>query len=446
MKDTLRQDTLREAFAAMLPALDPARAVRARLQVRDGALLIDERKLVPREFTRVRLIAIGKAALPMARATVEVLASAGFDLALSGVAVAPHGNDGDAPQPLRTLRAGHPIPDAGSLRAADAVRDELAGCTARDLVLFLLSGGGSALCEAPLHEALLRADTALADVQAFHRALVGSGLDIVAMNTLRKHASATKGGRLAQWAAPAAQATLFVSDVPAAHADAVASGPSMPDPTTRATCRALLVRGDLASRLPDSYRDLLASPRLPETPKAGDPAFARSSWHCLLDTGVALDALRQRLAQRGWQVEIDTSIDDAPVADAATYLLRRLRALKATHPARTVALLTGGELSCPLTGDGVGGRNQHFALLCAMQIEGEAITVLSAGTDGIDGNSPAAGAVADGSTCARAWARGLDPRRVLARCDSFTLFAALGDAVITQPTGTNVRDVRVLVM
>ncbi len=434
------KDMLRDAFAALLPALDPARAVRARLQVRDGTLSIDDRTLPLREFDRARVISIGKAALPLARATIEVLGGDAH-LALSGVAIAPHGSEGEAPPPMRTLRAGHPVPDAASLHAAQAVRAALAGCTPRDLVVFLLSGGGSSLCELPLNTGL-----ALADVQAFHRALVGGGLDIVAMNTLRKHASATKGGRMAQWAAPAAQLTLFVSDVPAAHPHAVASGPSMPDPTTRADCRAVLARGTWSQSLPRSYLDLLQSATLQETPKADDVAFQRSSWHCLLDTDAALAVLRERAVTRGWHVEIDTSIDDAPVAAAATHLVRRLHALKAAQPTRTVALLTGGELSCPITGDGVGGRNQHFALLCALQIEGQAITVLSAGTDGIDGNSPAAGAVADGCTCPRARARGLEPPATLARCDSFALFAALGDTVMTGPTGTNVRDVRVLVM
>lgn len=428
------KDILRELFAATLPALDPGRAVLARLRIEGSVLGIDERRIDLATCSRVRLVALGKAAVPMAKATLDVLARP-----VEGVVVAPPGLDLSAPG-VRVFHAGHPTPDATSLVAAAAVLDLLAAGSPDDLVLFLLSGGGSALCEAPL-----RADIPLADVQAFHHLLVTSGLDVVGMNTLRKHASAVKGGRLAVRAAPAAQMTLYVSDVPIAHPEVVASGPTMPDATTDKDVADLLARDDLRRRLPASYRALLTASRAPKTPKSDDPAFARSSWHCLLDSRSAIEALRARCAPHGWLVEVDAGADEAPVADAATSALRQLRTLKAAHPQRTVAIVSGGELSCPVTGDGVGGRNQHFALHCAVQMEGLPYHVLSAGTDGVDGNSPAAGAIADGSTAARARARGLDPRACLQRCDSFTLFSALGDALVTGPTGTNVRDLRLLV-
>jgi len=423
---------LRAVFAGILPALDPARAVREALRVGPGMLSVAGRTL-PRDG-QVRLVAIGKAGSPMAQAALDALGTG-----VRGVVVVPHGTGvPGARDGIAVVHARHPLPDAGSRRAAAAVRAALEGCTARDVVLFLLSGGGSALCEAPLDPAI-----PLDDVAEFHRALVGSGLDIVAMNTLRKHASAVKGGRLARLAAPAAQATLLVSDVPTGRLDAVASGPTMPDPSTVADCRALLPR--VADRIPPSYVALLGSPDLPEIAKAHEPAFARASFHCLLDDATAVAAARDRCRASGWIVEVDARTDDAPVADAAEHLLARLAALHRAHPGRTVAVVAGGELSCPVRGGGIGGRNQHFALHCALQIEDEPVAVLSAGTDGIDGNSPAAGAVADGTTCRRARARGLDPRAVLAAFDSHALFAALGDAIVTGPTGTNVRDVRVLV-
>ncbi len=414
------KDALREIFLATLPALDPSAAVRRHLR---------EAPLRPKG--RLSIVALGKAAPAMARAALDVLGPA------EGIVIAPPGSASVAG--LAFVEAGHPIPDARSLDAAAHVRTLLTGRTPDDLVLFLLSGGGSALCEAPLDPAI-----PLADVQAFQRALVGSGLDIVRTNAIRKHASAVKGGRMAAWAAPAQQLTLFVSDVPPAHPDAVASGPTMPDPTTVDACRAALAAASLWDRLPPSYARLLRGPELPETPKADAPPFARSTWHCILDARTAIDALRAQCHARGWVTEVDLSVDDTPVLAAATALLARLRALKARHPHQTVAVLTAGELSCPVTGDGIGGRNQHFALACAQQIEGEPITVLSAGTDGIDGNSPAAGAVADGHTCARARAAGIDPVQAYARSDAFRLFSALGDAIVTGPTGTNLRDVRVL--
>ncbi|MEZ5962956.1 MAG: DUF4147 domain-containing protein [Planctomycetota bacterium] len=428
------KDVLRELYAGCMPALDPGRATLAHVRVEDRTLVVDDRRVDLDPAARVLVVAIGKAAVPMARAALDLLPRR-----VDAVVVAPPGRDLDGPG-VRVFHAAHPTPDAVSMAAAHAVLEVLDGCTRQDLVLFLLSGGGSALCEAPLDPGLT-----LDDMQAFHHGLVTSSLGIVETNTLRKHASAVKGGRLAVRAAPAQQVTLFVSDVPVAHPDAVASGPTMPDPTTRADCAALLANEDLRRRLPEPYVRALTASNLPETPKAKHPAFAAGSWHCLLDSRSVVEAVRARCVPLGWLVEVDTEHDEAPVADAAAAAVRRLRALKAAHPDRTVALVSSGELSCPVTGDGLGGRNQHFALHCALLIEGTSYHVLSAGTDGIDGNSPAAGAIADGTTAARARARGLDPRACLARCDAFTLFAALGDTLMTGPTGTNVRDLRVLV-
>lgn len=413
---------LRDAFLATLPALDPGRAVREALR---------GMRLPP--AATMRIVAIGKAGAAMANAALEVVGPA------AGLVVTPSG----APrvEGLAHLEAGHPIPDAGSVQAAARVRRLLSGCAAQDFVLFLLSGGGSALCEVPLDPSI-----ELADLQAFQRALVGSGLDIVRVNAIRKHASDVKGGRMAAWAAPARQLTLFVSDVPPAHPDAVASGPTMPDTSTVADCHRALDAAGLWDAIPAVYARLLRDPGLAETPKADADAFAEASWHCVLDAQVAVDALRAHCEARGWRTEIDLSVDDLPVADAARALLHRARAMKAAHPREAVAVLTAGEVSCPVTGPGVGGRNQHFALACAQQIEGETIGVLSAGTDGIDGNSPAAGAFADGTTCARARSRGLDPAAAYARSDAFPLFAALGDTIVTGPTGTNVRDLRIVMV
>jgi glycerate 2-kinase len=437
----LMRAILGDIFTTVLPQLAPGPAVTRSIEVRPQHLRVAERWFARERLGRVRLVAIGKAAGPMLHAAWDALAGVAN---LSALAIAPE-PIADLPAGARGVVGGHPHPDAASRRAADAVFDLLADGRADDLVIDLLSGGGSALCEAPL--ALPgRPAIAQADTRAFYAALVGSGLDIVRMNAVRKHASALKGGRLALHAAPAAQVTLLVSDVPRGHADAIASGPTMPDPTTIADGRAALDATALWPRLPASYEALLRDPQLPETPKPGDPRFAACSWHTLLDAEVALAATQAQCAARGFVTEVDLSVDDAPLAVAGTNLLTRLRALKAAHPAHPVAVLTAGELSCPVTGPGVGGRNQHFALWCAQQIEGEPIAVLSAGTDGRDGNSPAAGAVADGTTMTRARALGLDPRGRFAACDAFGVFAPLGDALVTGATGTNLRDLRILAM
>ena len=264
------------------------------------------------------------------------------------------------------------------------------------------------------------------------------------MNTLRKHFSATKGGRLAEAAHPARQVTLYVSDVPPDRPSTIASGPTMPDESTLAECQEILTRLNLLERLPVSIRKLLEG-ELPETPKPGSPKFKRSSWHALLSTTDGVEKLAARARAEGWIVEPDLSVDDWPVVPAAEQLLEKLAALRRQHPGRTVALLTGGELSSPVTGEGAGGRNQAFVLACAQRIAGGTVAVLSAGTDGIDGNSPAAGAVADGSTLARAAQHGLESQDFFARSDSYSFFSKLGDAVMTGPTGNNIRDLRLLV-
>jgi hydroxypyruvate reductase len=204
----------------------------------------------------------------------------------------------------------------------------------------------------------------------------------------------------------------------------------MPDESTVEECSEIVTRYKMP--LPVSYQR-----EIPETPKPGDGYFDRSRYLCLLSNQDGIETLAPLARDRGWLVEVDTSCDDWPLEPAADHLLARLRAIPA--PA---CVVSGGELSCPVTGQGIGGRNQAFVLYCAMRTVGERIAVLSAGTDGLDGNSPAAGAVCDGETPGRTR---LDPRDFYARSDSYSFFAALGDAILTGPTGNNVRDLRLLV-
>lgn len=219
----------------------------------------------------------------------------------------------------------------------------------------------------------------------------------------------------------------------------------MPDESTVEDCYRLVEKLAIRDRLPESIRRILDERRVRETPKPGDEAFARSSWHCLLDNAAAMQAIERRARGAGWILETDLAVDDRPVAEAADRLLGRLERLKTANPEETVAVLTGGELSSPVLGDGQGGRNQAFVLDCVPKIAGRRITVVSAGTDGIDGNSPAAGALADGETLARAHELGMAPSDFQRRSDSYRFFDKLGDALVTGPTGNNVRDVRLLV-
>jgi hydroxypyruvate reductase len=260
---------------------------------------------------------------------------------------------------------------------------------------------------------------------------------------VRKHLSAIKGGRMARAAQGAQQVSILVSDVPENALDSLASGPTMPDPSTVSDCHRIARKYEMLSEFPPSVRELFDRHALEETPKKNDPAFARSRWWTVLSNATAERAAAAAAAEGGFAVEIDHSCDDWDYAKAADYLLDRIRRLQREVP--RACIVSGGEVTVKVPSDaGAGGRNQHFALYCAQKIACENLAVLSAGTDGIDGNSPAAGAVADGSTVARARLAGLDAAEHLRCFNSHPLFEKLGDAVHTGPTGNNVRDVRIL--
>jgi hydroxypyruvate reductase len=331
------------------------------------------------------------------------------------------------------------VPTAGSFAAGRAILELLAGCDERALVFFLLSGGGSALVEQPLYP-----EITLEDVQALNRLLVTCGAPIDEVNAVRKHLSATKGGRLAAAAPRAMKVTLGVSDVPEDRESALASGPTIPDPTTVEDAYRVVQRYALLPKLPASIRAKFERRALVETPKSGDPAFARSHFQILLGMHDLFHQAHRAAEAAGCVTFCDNSTDDWPLAKAADYLLEQLARFKQAHPDRPVALIADGEVSSPVTGDGIGGRNAAFVLHCVEKIAGKPVAVLSAGTDGIDGSSPAAGAAADGETLARARAAGLEPAECFRRSDSYTFFKKLGDTIETGPTGNNLRDLRVL--
>ncbi|HTU41484.1 MAG TPA: DUF4147 domain-containing protein, partial [Candidatus Aquilonibacter sp.] len=306
------------------------------------------------------------------------------------------------------------------------------------LVIFLLSGGGSSIVEKPIDD-----EISLEDLIATYRALVHSGAPIAEMNAIRKHLSAVKGGRLARAAFPAQQVSLLVSDVPDNTPDALASGPTMPDSTTVEDCYRIAEKHNLLEQLPHSTRELFERRALEETPKSDDLAFYRSRFWTILSNRVALEHARAAAERAGFTVHEDNSCDDWDYAAAGDYLLKRLRDLRKQSP--RVCLLSGGEVTVKVTNPaGIGGRNQQFALACGLKISGENITVLSAGSDGIDGNSPAAGAVVDGTTLTRAQAHGLDAKHALESFNGYPFFKALGDSVETGATGNNLRDLRIL--
>ncbi|HVP56286.1 MAG TPA: DUF4147 domain-containing protein [Candidatus Eisenbacteria bacterium] len=398
----------------------------------NGSLRVGEATHRLDVFCNVAAISVGKAGHSMAEALLCLI-----PVPISGIVACPV-VPASPVAGFQYFHGGHPLPNEDSLRAGSAILDFLCGLPERSLVFFLISGGASAIAEKPI-----RPDLTLSDVVETTRTLVHSGAPIAEINAIRKHLSAIKGGRMAQAAAPATQVSLLVSDVPQRALDALASGPTMPDTSTVADCCDIVRRYNLLDRLPQRVRLIFANMELQETPKPGDPEFARSQYITVLSNQTAVEAAKARAAAVGFSVEVDSSCDDWDYARAADYLLARIRELRSR--ASPVCLISGGEVTVTIGGhSGTGGRNQQFALYCAQKIAGEPITVLSAGTDGIDGNSVAAGAVVDGTTIPRASSRNFNPTLALSRFDAFPLLQAVGDAIITGPTGNNVRDLRIL--
>ncbi len=425
------RDTARAIFQPALAEASISKAFARHVYCERGILRVCDDLYDLNSYSRVFVVSIGKAGHTLAEALEAQVGSR-----LEGI-VATSVDPGSQVHGFRYFKGGHPTPNADSVRAAEAILKSLNAQNASSLVIFLLSGGGSSIAEKPIDD-----EISLDDLIATYRALVLSGAPIAEINTIRKHLSAVKGGRLAQGAYPAQQVSLMISDVPDSTLDALASGPTMPDSTSIGDCYTILEKYALLDQFPQSVRELFQRHALEETPKSDDPAFVRARWWPVLSNKTAIDAAAVAATTQGFAVEIDNSCDDWDYERAADYLLGRLSQLR--QSVSRVCLISGGEVTVKVTNGGTGGRNQHFALACAQRIVGENVTVLSAGTDGIDGNSPAAGAIVDGSTVERARAVGFDPAAALVNFNSYPLFEALGDAIITGPTGNNVRDLRIL--
>lgn len=426
----------RQIFRDTLTAIDIPAAMERKLPLSGSVLRQDELAVDLRAFTAMRVVAIGKAAHTMLQGLRALLPA---QMAMRGIASAPTAPDQALPG-IEYFVGGHPIPSGQSLRAAEMVLSLLTECDERTLVFFLLSGGGSALVELPLNPW-----QTLEDTQELYRVLVTCGAPIAAINTVRRHLSAVKGGRLAVAAERATKVTLAVCDVPAGQEEALASGPTLPDPTTIADVERLLARYRLREELPASVLRWMDQGQMPETPKPGHRAFANAHFVTLLAVDDLFHPAHHATEAHGCITCCDNSTDDWPIEKAVAFLLEQVEQLRAGNPGRRVAVIADGEVSSPVTGKGIGGRNSAFVLACVPKIAGRGMAVLSAGTDGIDGNSPATGAVADGETLARARAAGLDWQQAFRGSDAYTFFQLLDDAIVTGPTGNNLRDLRILI-
>jgi hydroxypyruvate reductase len=436
----LRQSA-RQIFEAAVRAVDPGEAIRRHV-VREGTRLTIGRERVDLASVRqIVAVGLGKAGAPMAAAVEEILG----DRIARGVVVTKYGHV----QPTKTIRiheAGHPVPDDAGIAGAQAVLDHVAGLGPDDVVLVLISGGGSALTPAPV------TGITLAEKQALTKALLACGADIREMNTLRKHISRIKGGQLARAAAPARVFTLILSDIVGDPLDAIASGPTVPDPRTYTDALAILDKYRIRQDIPASIRAHLeagATGKVPETPKPDDPLFARVKSVMVASNIQALEAAKAEAQRLGFQAMILSSFVEGETREIARmHAALALEVRASGHPCRPpVCLITGGETTVTLKGKGKGGRNQEFALAAALDVAGlPGVVILSAGTDGTDGPTDAAGALADGDTVARAMAAGLSPRTALDGNDAYPFFQRLGDLLITGPTRTNVMDVRLVLV
>ena len=430
------RDAACDIFRHALAEASIAKAFARHVHCERGVLRVCEDLYHLHAYSRVLVVSIGKAGHTMVEALTQQIGESFLDTSLEGI-VAISVEPSAQVRGFRYFRGGHPTPNAESIHAANAIRKALDAQTAASLVIFLISGGGSSIVEKPIDD-----EISLDDLIATYRALVHSGAPIAEINAIRKHLSAVKGGRLAQAAFPAQQVSLLVSDVPDNTPDALASGPTMPDPTSAEECYRITEKHGLLPQLPHSTRELFERRALEETPKSDDHAFYRSRWWTILSNQTAVEQASAAAERAGFSVHVDNSCDDWDYERAAEYLLTRLHELR--KKSERVCLVSGGEVTVKVTDGGIGGRNQQFALACAAKIAGENITILSAGTDGVDGNSPAGGAVVDGTTVERAQSTGLDIRAALEKFDAYLFFSALGDAVETGPTGNNVRDLRIL--
>ena len=436
----LRQDA-RRIFEAGLEAVDPMAAINQYVTVSHNVLSIGERQFMLKDYDRILIVGAGKAVAPMAKAIEDHLGNRIAD----GIIVTKD----DHGLPLKNIKvceAGHPIPDARGVAGTEEILALVEKAAERDLVICLISGGGSALLIAPVD------DISLGDKQHTTKLLLACGATIHEFNTVRKHLSRAKGGRLAQRAYPATVTSLILSDVVGDDLDVIASGPTVPDSSTFHDGLQILkgygIWDQLAANVRNHFEQGSAG-RIADTPKPGDTVFKKCS-QVLVGTNLqALQAAGKAAEHLGYRpLILSSKIEGESREVAKFYTAIAKEVLSSSNPVEPpLCVLAGGETTVTIAGEGRGGRNQEFALASALAIDGvKNVVVLSGGTDGTDGPTDAAGAIADGATIARAREENMDPKDFLRRNDSYSFFQKLDDLVITGPTRTNVMDIYMLLI
>ena len=445
LETDLRKDAL-AIFQSALAAVDPEQAVQRAL-IRDGQILKVQNgsKLIKKvdlgSIERILIVGAGKATAPMAVAVEKILG----DRIDAGVISVKTGH-GLPLSRTRVMEAAHPVPDENGVAAAEEIKALLEAAGPKDLVFSLISGGGSALL--PLSVPGIK----LEEKQAVTRMLLACGATIHEINAVRKHLSQVKGGQMARLAAPAMVVNLMLSDVVGDDMDTIASGPFVPDRSTFEEVAFILARYKLMKKVPTAVRTHLKkglTQKVPETPKAGDAAFKKVINLIVGSNLIALQAAQAEAKERGYRPLILSSSMEGETREVAKVHVAMAREIRASgSPLKSPAcLISGGETTVTLAGKGMGGRNQEFALAAAIAMEGiERALVFSAGTDGTDGPTDAAGAMADGETMARATAANVSAHKHLAENDAYPFFQTLEDLIMTGPTRTNVMDVRLVLV
>jgi glycerate-2-kinase len=438
LKSHSRRREAADIFRAALSAVDPYELIRLRMdQIRqtyhDGAC------------DRMFLVSFGKAAGPMTRAVSDFAG----DLLTKGIMITKYGHvqQADAIRKIVICEAAHPVPDVQGVLATEKAMDLLREADRRTLVVCLVSGGGSALLVAPQKE------ITLAQKQQITQLLLKAGADIRELNTVRKHISRIKGGRLAELACPAGILSLILSDVIDDPLDVIASGPTSPDQTTFQDALDVIGRYGLTQKIPEGALNILkrgAAGEIPETPKEENPAFARVENIIVGSNRKAIESARTEAVRKGYGTTILSSTLQGEAGQVGKWLAQEAIAARRRitgSPQGRICLISGGETTVTVRGRGLGGRNMELALAFAQEIkEASGITLLSAGTDGTDGPTDAAGAFADAATLLKAAEMGLAPDAFLQNNDTYHFFKALGGLFVTGPTGTNVMDLQIVLI
>ncbi|MBE3087375.1 MAG: glycerate kinase [Bacteroidetes bacterium] len=435
-----RRTIAEQIFLAGVESVLPENLITKEMALKDNCLVIGHLNFSLETIENIYVIGAGKASAMMGEEVEKILGSR----ITEGHIVVKYGHSSELKY-IRVTEAGHPVPDSNGFKATRAIM-EIAGMAKRnDLVVCLLSGGGSALLpdfpEGSSPEEMIK----LNDL------LINSGACIKEINAVRKHLSIVKGGQLARAVCPATLVSLILSDVPGDHLDVIASGPTAPDPTTYQQAMDVLDKYDLTVSVPAGILKYLkegAAGKRPETPKPGDHVFEKTYNHLIGTNRLALEAAKQKASEFNINAVIIDDQLQGDTSSVAEYIVETSLKFKVDkNEVKPVCLLFGGETTVKMTGRGLGGRNQHLALLCAILLQNHpGITILSAGTDGTDGPTDAAGAVVDSDTVTGALSKNIDPAKYIRDFDSYHFFKKAGGQIITGPTMTNIMDIIVVIV